>query len=701
MPLAFEAGRRAEPADGGETGARPGQAFYLTVAIDYPNGDPHIGHAYEKVAADALARLERLRGRRVYYLMGTDEHSTNVVKEARARGLAPAEYCEAMARVFAAAWRRLGIGYDEFMRTGDPRHVQAVQSLVSRLHDQGHVYRGTYKGWYCVSCEAFKTEKELADGLCPVHRRPVDQVEETNWFFRLSAFRDAVLAHIERHEAFIRPEARRNEVLSFLREGLEDISISRARSEWGVPLPWDPDQVVYVWFDALITYLSGAGYGWDPGRFAALWPATVHLIGKDITRFHCVIWPAMLLAAGLPLPQSVYGHGFMNLRGDKLSKTTGNVIDPVRFCERYGTDATRYYLLAETPFGQDGNITPESFVKRYNSDLANDLGNLLSRSVAMIERFLGGVIPAPAPEAADGFDVAAAEAVARAAAAFRDFRSSEGLAALFALCARANKYIDTEAPWTLAQRGEAPRLCAVLYNVAEVLRILALALSPSIPTAAAEMLRQLGLPPGSLERARWADLAWGGLPAGLRVVKGTPLFVRLDPAAVLADPVFGAAPAAAKGGGRAPGEKLKGDGAMPTQSAHGPLGGGPAGAGPAVAAPGPEVGAPAPPVSLDEFRRLELRVGTVTHAEPVRGADRLLRLEVDLGPAGHRQIVSGIAQHYAVEAMIGRQVILVANLAPATIRGVRSEGMLLAASDEAGLRLIGPDAPVRPGSSAR
>jgi methionyl-tRNA synthetase len=362
--------------------AQGDKAFYVTVAIDYPNGEPHVGHAYEKVAADALVRYARLRGRPAYYLMGNDEHSQNVVKAARDQGLDPETYCVRMAQLFRSAWDSLGIRYDQFMRTGDPRHATAVRTLVQRLYDRGHVYRGTYSGWYCVSCEAFITEKEVEGGLCPVHKRPVERVEEHNWFFRLSAFRDAVLRHVTEHPDFVQPDPRRNEVLNVLREGLEDISISRARTEWGVPLPWDSGQVVYVWFDALITYLSGAGFGWDEERFGRVWPADVHLIGKDITRFHCVIWPAMLLAAGLPLPRTVYGHGFLNVRGEKLSKTTGNIVDPVRFRARYGTDATRWYLLAETPFGQDGNFAPETFVKRYNSDLANDLGNLLSRGAA-------------------------------------------------------------------------------------------------------------------------------------------------------------------------------------------------------------------------------------------------------------------------------------------------------------------------------
>ncbi len=640
--------------------------FYVTVAIDYPNGDPHVGHAYEKVAADALVRFQRLRGRPTFYLMGNDEHSQNVLRAAKQRGQDPEGYCADMAGVFREAWDVLGVGYDRFMRTNDPRHIAAVQRLVQELHDRGHVYAGTYHGWYCVSCEAFITDKEVNDGLCPVHHRPLERVEEANWFFRLSSFRDAVLEHVRRHPDFIQPEARRHEVESLLRSGLEDVSISRAKTEWGVPLPWDPDQVVYVWFDALTTYLSGVGYGWDEAAFRRHWPADVHLIGKDITRFHCVIWPAMLLAAGLPLPRTVYGHGFLNVRGEKLSKTTGNTVDPVAFARRYGVDAIRYYLLAETPFGQDGNFAPESFAKRYNSDLANDLGNLLSRGVAMLERFREGIVPQPPADSDDGFREAAATTRDQLAGAMEGLRLHEGPAALLSLCARANRYVDRQAPWELARRGESERLDAVLYNVAEVLRILAVGMSPFLVQAPEEIFRQLGLDPGAVRDVGWAGMEWGGLGPGTRVCRGAPLFGRLDPEAVAQD--------AGSFGGHTPT-------AVPSAST-----------------PAPD---PGPTISLEEFRRTELRVATIQAAERVAGADRLLRLQLTLGDGTPRQIVSGIAAHYRPEDLVGRQVVVVANLEPATIRGVRSEGMLLAAKSGKDLRLLGPDGPVEPGAEVR
>jgi methionyl-tRNA synthetase len=640
-----------------------GKAFYITVAIDYPNGAPHVGHAYEKVAADAIARYHRLRGRPVFYLMGNDEHSLNVERAAHEAGMDPESFCRKMAEVFRHAWDTLGIGYDEFMRTNDPRHVRAVQDLVQRLYDGGHVYRGLYRGWYCVSCEAFVTEKEVVDGLCPVHRRPVEPVEEANWFFRLSSFRDPIRRHLAEHPEFVLPAFRRHEVESLLEEGLEDISISRARRGWGVPLPWDPEQVVYVWFDALTTYLSGVGFGWDPDLFARCWPADVHLVGKDITRFHCVIWPAMLMAAGLPLPRTVFAHGFLNIRGERLSKTTGNVVDPVAFAAAYGRDAARYYLLAETPFGHDGNLAPETFLKRYNSDLANDLGNLVHRVLAMLERFADGRVPAPPPASDDGFAEEARAAVEAMAAAVEGFRLHEAPAALLRLCARANKYIDEQAPWDLARRGERDRLAAVLYNAAETVRILALAFSPFLVDAPRAILRQLGLDEQAAGAVRWEDLAWGGLPPGTAVRRGAPLFVRLDAERELARAeVFGT---------------------------------------PAAASDAPPASSSEPPtISLEEFQRVDLRVARVAAAERVAGADRLLRLRLDLG-GETREVVSGIAAHYAPEDLVGRDVIVVANLAPRVIRGVRSQGMLLAAGDGEHLRVLTTDGPVPPGTRVR
>ncbi|HVB10068.1 MAG TPA: methionine--tRNA ligase [Bacillota bacterium] len=619
--------------------------FSLTVAIDYSNGDPHIGHAYEKVAADALARYRRLQGDQVSYVMGTDEHSLNVARAAREQGLTPQAYCDKMAAVFRGTWDAMGISYSSFFQTSDPRHVRAVQDLVSRIHDAGHVFSGTYRGWYCPSCEAFYTEKDLVDGSCPIHKRPAVEIEEENYFFRLSAFRDRLLAHLREHPEFIRPDSRRHEIENVLAEGLEDVSISRGNIDWGVPLPWDPKQVVYVWFDALITYLSAIGYGWDQESFARFWPADVHFIGKDITRFHCIIWPAMLMAAGLPLPRTVFGHGFLSVNGEKLSKSTGNIIDPIAFQRRYGRDATRYYLLAETPFGQDGNIAAESFVKRYNSDLANDLGNLVSRTTALVDRHFQGRVPEPGER--DQLDQVAAESVSAAAEAMDDLRIHDATAALWRLVNRANKYVDETAPWradvTSARRSE------VLYNLCEVIRILAIALQPFLVDAPKEIWTQLGGDPAELANSHWGDTRWGGLRAGQQIHRGAPLFQRLD-----ADEVI---------------SKAEGFRVTTTQSEE----------------PGAHT------ISIEEFRKVDLRLAEVLSAEKVKGADRLLKLRLRVGTS-EREIVSSIAQHYQPEELVGKQIVVVANLEPATIRGVRSEGMLLAASTSDGqLALVVPE----------
>ncbi|MBX5476681.1 MAG: methionine--tRNA ligase, partial [Clostridia bacterium] len=507
--------------------------FYMTAAIDYTNGDPHFGHAYEKVTGDVIARYQRLRGRDVFYVVGADEHSFNVARAAREAGLEPKEYCDRMAAVFRDTWDLLHISYTEFMQTSDPRHERAVQILVQRIYDNGYVYKSTYRGLYCRSCEAFYTEKDLVDGKCPWHESPVETVEEPNYFFKLSAFGERLQRHIEQNPGFIEPESRRNEILRLLEGGLEDISISRANQTWGVPVPWDESQVVYVWFDALITYLSGAGFGWDEERFKRYWPAQLHLIGKDITRFHCVIWPAMLWAAGLPLPEKVFAHGFWYCNGQRFSKSLGNVIDPRDLVERYGLDAARYYLVAEAPFGLDGNYTDESILKRTNSDLANDLGNLLSRTTAMIERYTGGLVPEPEASVSEELRSLADEVAREYAAAMDELRLHDAVAHVFRLVRRANKFTDERAPWELARDPARRReLEGTLYALAETLRVAGLLLSPVLVKASVELFRQLGLPEEAVRGATWEDVAWGGLKPGTRVQRGAPLFPRLDPAEV-------------------------------------------------------------------------------------------------------------------------------------------------------------------------
>ena len=509
--------------------------FYLTTAIDYVNSRPHLGTAYEKICADAIARFKRLSGVDTHFLMGNDEHSLNVRRRAAELGLDPLAYCDQMESEFRGVWDALQISYDDFIRTSEQRHQAAVQEFVRRLagrelDGQPVLYRDWYRGWYCVSCEAYYQSEELEQNQCPVHRRPVEWIEERNLFFRLSAYRDLLLKHFERHPEFVQPEPRRNELLRLLEGGLIDISISRSASDWGVPLPGDPESVVYVWFDALINYVSGAGFLADPQRFERLWPADLHVIGKDITRFHCLIWPAMLLGAGLELPRAVFAHGFISVRGEKMSKTTGNIIDPLEAIQRVGADSVRYFLLREYTFGKDGDFTWERFLERYNADLANDLGNLVSRLATMIDKYCGGVLPAaPAPDGNHPLMRDFAELPGVYGEAMERLELHQGIALAWRLVTQSNVRIDAVKPWELARDGaRRAELERELVALAEALRLAALWLSPFIPTSAAEIWRRLGLEHDPA-RARLDQVRpYDGALRGRKVDKGAPLFPRLQ-----------------------------------------------------------------------------------------------------------------------------------------------------------------------------
>ncbi|HWP34944.1 MAG TPA: methionine--tRNA ligase [Thermodesulfobacteriota bacterium] len=509
-----------------------GQKFYLTTAIDYVNSRPHLGTAYEKIAADCIARAKRLLGYDVHFLMGNDEHSLNVERRARELGQDPLAYCDEMAEVFQRTWRSLGIAYDDFIRTTEERHKRGVRLLLERIRAKGDIYEGLYRGHYCVSCEAFYQEKELVEGRCPVHKSVPQWVEERNYFFRLSRYRDAVLAHIEAHPEFVQPDVRRNEIVAMLREGLEDLSISRASVRWGIPIPWDPTSVVYVWFDALINYLSATGFG-TPGaeaeaRYRRLWPADLHVIGKDITRFHCIIWPAMLMAGDVPLPKQVFGHGWVHLKGEKMSKSLGTIVDPLEAAGRFGPDALRYFLLREIAFGRDGDFSWERFAERYNADLANDLGNLLSRTLAMTERYFAGRIP-PAGPGAERLANLAAEVVRAYADAMERLDLSAGAAEAWRLVAAANLFVDEVKPWQLARdQTRRAELAGALRGLLEALRVVAVLAFPFMPGKSGELWRQLGCD-GTPAGQRLADAAaWNRLPEGAELRKGEPLFPRLE-----------------------------------------------------------------------------------------------------------------------------------------------------------------------------
>lgn len=651
--------------------------FYLTTPIYYPSDNLHIGHAYTTVAGDAMARYKRLRGYDVMFLTGTDEHGLKIERKAKEKGVSPQAFVDEIVAGIKKLWKKLDISHDDFIRTTEERHKQIVEKIFDQLLKQGDIYLDQYEGWYCTPCESFFLERQLVDGNCPDCGREVEWVQEESYFFRMNKYADRLLQYYEENPDFIQPASRKNEMINnFIKPGLEDLAISRTTFDWGIKVPGNPKHVIYVWIDALSNYITALGYGSSqPEKFERYWPADVHLVGKEIVRFHTIYWPIMLMALGLPLPKKVFAHGWLLMKDGKMSKSKGNVVDPVTLIDRYGLDALRYYLLREVPFGSDGTFTPENFVERINFDLANDLGNLLNRTIAMIQKYFDGNVPAckgHVTEHDEYLEQLAASTKQEVEQAMDDMQFSVALASIWLMISHSNKYIDLTEPWKLAKdESRKDELASVMAHLAESLRSAAIMLQPFMTQSPAKIFEQLGIAdqPALHE---WDSIGkFGLIPEGTKTNPGAPLFPRLDvekEVEYIVTAMGGKAVQAAPSEGDEQNESAK----RTSDAAK------------AKSNPADEG---APEITIDDFSKVELRVAEIVSAEPVKNADRLLKLQLDLGNE-RRQVVSGIAKHYSPEELAGKKVVCVTNLKPVKLRGELSQGMILAATEGEMLKVV-------------
>jgi len=637
------------------------KSFYITTPIYYPSAKLHIGHAYCTTIADAIARYKRLSGFDVFFLTGSDEHGQKIQQKAEEAGITPIEYVDKIVAGFQDLWKRLNISHDDFIRTTQKRHNDVVQEIFRRIYDKGDIYKGEYKGLYCTPCESFWLERQLVDGKCPDCGRPVKEVSEEAYFFKISKYADRLLKYIEENPDFIQPVSRRNEMINFIKQGLEDLCISRTSFSWGIPVPIDEKHVIYVWFDALSNYLTPIGFLDDQERFNKYWPADLHLVGKEIVRFHTIIWPIILMALDLPLPQKVYGHGWLIVDGDKMSKSKGNVVDPVGLIEEFGADAIRYFLLREINLGQDGNFSRDALISRINSDLANDLGNLLHRTLNMIGKFNNGVLgELSAVRPVDQNLIDEAEKTVNEYKKLMDnMELSDTIKLVWMFISRTNKYVDETMPWALGKdETKKDELNRVLYDLVESLRIISILIFPFMPTTAEKIWQQLNLT-GKISEINIAETAWGGLPQGLHVNKPQQLFPRIEIEKEQ--------------------EEIKNIPETKKQNNKN-----------VKVSQDDKDGAGM--ITIDDFSKLDLRVVEIKAAEPVPKTEKLLKITVDLD-GEVRTVVSGIAKFYQPEELVGKHVVLVANLKPVKLRGVMSHGMLLAASKDDALKVVEVDMP--------